>query len=541
MPRTILLLLIALAATGPAKSQEPVLWVASPWQHVLRESEPSELKSAKISAARNEYESLRVIIRAGSQALGDVHVTASDLTSPGGQIAAKNIALFKEHYIDIFQPSRASKAPTGWYPDALVPITSGGQRRSGAGGEGDSAGPSPLQSINVQPNMNQGVWVDVCVPRDTPPGEYTGNITVMADDKQLGSVPLTLQVQSFTLPDEIAMRSNFGALGSRLAKHLGMSSSSDEFAAAEDQYIDMLLDHRAIPSSLGNIWPKWTPEGGIDDSASGERLRMMVEDRHVNSLRVPLAYQSDPEKCRHYLRDMAAYLQSKGWLDLAYIYLKDEPNNAEQYEIVRQQGELIRDSGIKRMCTEQTVTSNPQWGTLYGAVDIWCPLWYLYDEPTARQRQELGEEIWTYTALCQGNGKAPFWQIDFAPVQFRAPFWVSWHFDVKGFLYWSSIYWTAGQDPWTKPHFRDQYWGEGMLLYPGKEVGLSGPAPSIRLKLIREALEDFEYMTLAAQQGHQAKVDEIVGSLVQSFSDWSASPEAYQAARAKIAALIAEQ
>ena len=219
--------------------------------------------------------------------------------------------------------------------------------------------------------------------------------------------------------------------------------------------------------------------------------------------------------------------------------MEDEPNNAEQYETVRQQGQLIGPSGIKRLCTEQTVTSDPAWGTLYGAVDIWCPLWCLYDENTARERQAVGEEIWTYTALCQGNGKAPFWQIDFPPVQFRAPFWVSWREGVKGFLYWSSIYWAQGQDPWTTPHFRDQYWGEGMLLYPGKDAGLSGPVPSIRLKLIREAMEDYEYMTLASQQGHKAQVDQIVDRLVHSFSDWSKDPQAYMAARAKLAALIA--
>lgn len=535
MLRMILSLLIALAVVGPVWSQESVVWVASPWQHVLRSTEPSDSRSAEISAARNEYEPLRVIIRAGAQELTDVRVAAGDLTGPAGRIAAKNIALFKEHYIDIFQPSRASKAPIGWYPDALIPLGSGGNS------DGAVAQSPPQQPINVEPNMNQGIWVDMYIPRDTVPGEYSGTISVMASGARLDSIPLTVRVEPFTLPDKIAMRSNFGSLGSRLASHLGMDAGSQEFAAVEDEYIDTLLDHRAIPSSLGNIWPKWTPEGGIDDSSSGERLRAMVEDRHVNALAVPFSYRNEPEKCRAYLRDMAAYLQSKGWLDLAYIYMEDEPNSAEQYETVRQQGELIRESGIQRMCTEQTVTSNPQWGTLYGAVDIWCPLWFLYDEATARQRQELGEEIWTYTALCQGNGQAPFWQIDFSPVQFRAPFWVSWHYDVRGFLYWSSIYWTEGQDPWVKPHFRDQYWGEGMLLYPGKEAGLSGPAPSIRLKLIREALEDFEYMTLAAQQGHQAEVDEIVGSLAQSFNEWNASPDAYLAARAKLAALIAAE
>jgi len=541
MSRTILSLCVALTIVGPVWSQEPVVWVASPWQHVLRSTEPGDAMSAEISAARNEYEPLRVIIHAGAQELTDVRVIAGDLAGPAGRIAATNITLFREHYIDISQPSLRSKAPTGWYPDALIPFGSGnsGSGNSDSGNIDDgTVAKYPPQPMNVEPGTNQGVWVDVYIPRDAAPGEYSGMVTVMADGVRLGLIPLTVRVEPFTLPDKIAMRSNFGSLAGRLAGHLGMDAGSKEFAAVEDKYIDTLLDHRAIPSSLGNIWPKWTPEGGIDDSGSGERLRAMVEDRHVNSLSVPFAYRTEPEKCRAYLRDMAAYLRSKGWLDLAYIYMEDEPNDAEQYETVRQQGELIRESGIKRMCTEQTVSSNPQWGTLNGAVDIWCPLWCLYDETTARQRQKLGEEIWTYTALCQGNGKAPFWQIDFSPVQFRAPFWVSWHYDVKGFLYWSSIYWTEGQDQWTTPHFRDQYWGEGMLLYPGKDAGLSGPVPSIRLKLIREALEDFEYMTLAAQQGHQAAVDEIVGSLAQSFDDWSASPEAYLAARAKIAALI---
>ncbi len=80
-----------------------------------------------------------------------------------------------------------------------------------------------------------------------------------------------------------------------------------------------------------------------------------------------------------------------------------------------------------------------------------------------------------------------------------------------------------------------------MLLYPGKDAGLSGPVPSIRLKLIREALEDFEYMTLAARQGHKVQVDAIVDRLARSFTDWSQDPEAYVAARTKLAALIAPE
>ncbi|MBM4094930.1 MAG: DUF4091 domain-containing protein [Planctomycetes bacterium] len=531
MRRVLVVWFVGVVVVGTARCQEPSVWVASPWEHVLRETPPGEQTAADIVAGRNEYECFRVIVRAGSQSLANVTVAVGPLTGSAGRIEAGHVALFREHYIHVVQSSPRSKAPVGWYPDALIPFA-GGDSLSCA------AAKYPALPMRVEPETNQGVWVDVFVPRDTAPGEYAGTITVAADGGQLGAVPVRLRVLPFTLPDEIAMRSNFGGLGGRLARQLGMEPGSPAFVAVEDQYIDLLLAHRAIPSSLGNIWPTWTPEGGIDDSRSGERLRTMVEDRHVNALSVPFAYRTEPEKCRAYLRDLAAYLRGKGWLDLAYIYLEDEPNNAEQYETVRQQGELIRESGIKRLCTEQTVTSNPAWGDLYGAVDIWCPLWCLYDETTARQRQLLGEEIWTYTALCQGDGRAPFWQIDFPPVHFRAPFWISWHHEVKGFLYWSSIYGTDGQDPWTTPHFRDQFWGEGMLLYPGKDAGLTGPVPSIRLKLVREALEDFETMTLATKQGHRAEVDGIVGTVARSFTDWSHDADAYAAARERIAALI---
>ncbi len=266
---------------------------------------------------------------------------------------------------------------------------------------------------------------------------------------------------------------------------------------------------------------------------------MMIEKRHINALSFPFPRYADPQDTREHMGALAEYLRERGWLDLAYVYMKDEPNNAEEYEIVRQQGALIQeaDPGILRMCTEQTVTSNLEWGDLYGAVDIWCPLWGLWDEETARERLALGERLWSYTALCQRDERNPFWQIDFPPVVYRAPYWTSWHYDIEGFLYWSAVYWDY-EDIWTRPFFRDRFWGEGMLLYPGTDAGISGPAPSIRLKLIREAAEDFEYMTLAAARGHKAQVDEIVAEITTSFLEWDRDPAAYYAARARLAELL---
>ena len=202
---------LGLAAARGAWCQEPVVWVASPWQHVLRDTEPGPAGSAAVAAARNEYEPLRVVVRAGAQRLDDVRVEAGALTRPGGEIAAEQRTLFREHYIHVFQPSPASQAPTGWYPDALIPCAGGDPAVR-------AAATYPAMPFAVEPGMNQGVWVDVYIPRDTAPGEYTGTIRVTAADAVIGSIPVSLRVLPFTLPDEISLRSNFGGLDYGLAR-----------------------------------------------------------------------------------------------------------------------------------------------------------------------------------------------------------------------------------------------------------------------------------------------------------------------------------
>jgi hypothetical protein len=523
-------LLIAMFPFAAAPVAAQVVWVASPWDHVLKSSSPGTDRSITLQSAANEYESCRVIVRAGDTPLAGVVVTASALRGPGGEIPSKHFTLYREHYLHIFTPSRRSTAPTGWYPDALIPFV---DPVTGAKPQGAKYLAAPT---TIEANSNQGYWIDIYVPKGTARGDYTGRITIATASGKLAEIPVRLTVWPFQLPDEFALRSNFGNIQG-IAKRHKLEPNSAELAELEDLYIDTLLAHRAVPGSLGNIWPTILPDGTVDDSRTGPRLRNLIEKKHVNALRMPFTDTNDPEKCKRQLRAHADYLRRNGWLDLAYVYMKDEPNDAAAYELVRQQGAMIKaaDPGIKRMVTEQTLPSKPEWGDLYGAVDIWCPLWGIWDEKTARERQALGEKLWSYTALVQG--KAPYWEVDYAPVHHRSPFWISWHYGIEGFLYWSSVHWNY-EDVWNKPHFREMFWGEGMLLYPGAEAGIKGPVPSIRLKLVREAIEDFEYMSLAAKRGKKAEVDAIVARLVRSFRDWETNPQSYTAARAQLANLI---
>ena len=81
---TLFVVVLSVLICGAVCAQDAMVWVASPWTHVLKSTEPGAGRSVEIQAAKNEYEPFRIIVRAGEAALADVNVAASPLTGPGG-------------------------------------------------------------------------------------------------------------------------------------------------------------------------------------------------------------------------------------------------------------------------------------------------------------------------------------------------------------------------------------------------------------------------------------------------------------------------
>lgn len=514
------------------------VWVASPWQKVLRNTPPGDLQSVTIKAASNEYEPFRLIIHNSKETpLKNINVNISSLKSSLGEISASNIKLYHANYFHATRPSPRTENLTGWYPDALIPFSGSGYEKE----QGDV--PFIADPFDLDTAQNAEVWCDLFVPRGTKPGIYTGVASVSVGKKNVADIPVNLTVWDFELPAKIAMSSYFGGMQKSAVKLMGFEPGSKQFLEMEELYNQELLKNRAVPSTPENVWPQWNEKEGIIEQGETERIKRLVEVDHFNALDIPFRYKNEPEKCKAYLKATAEWLKKLGYLKMSYIYLEDEPNNAIQYDLVRKQGSLIKsaDPGISRLCTEQTITSNQDWGNLYGAVDIWCPLWGLWDEATANERLAKGEKLWSYTALCQGPVETPWWEIDMDPVNFRTPMWISWKYNITGFLYWASIYWADNvtlKDVWENPVYNKEFFGEGVLLYPGKPAGIKGFVPSIRLKLYREAEEDYEYMTLAASIGKKSEVDNIVKDIASSFQKWNHDINAYENARERLANLI---
>jgi hypothetical protein len=238
---------------------------------------------------------------------------------------------------------------------------------------------------------------------------------------------------------------------------------------------------------------------------------------------------------------MYTYLRTHHWDKMAYIYVADEPNSREAYNDVRARSKFVREvvPGLKVLCTEGPQVRNPQWGSLVGSVDIWVPLWPTFENAAVKKRLSAGEEIWSYTALCQGRQDTPFWELDFPLLNYRIPMWISWRFGITGLLYWSTMNWASTRDVWTNPvTYGDQYNMEGSLLYPGPDAGVQGFIPSIRLTEIREGLEDYEYLTILAQRRGRAVAEDMVKKIARSWHDWDTDARHLLEARAEIARSI---
>ena len=163
------------------------------------------------------------------------------------------------------------------------------------------------------------------------------------------------------------------------------------------------------------------------------------------------------------------------------------------------------------------------------------------------KRQALGEIIWTYTALCQRE-PTPWWHIDYPLLNYRVPAWISWRYLIRGLLYWGGMsFWRQVEDPWTDPKTLDRrdesgkgqlYNGEGTIVYPSRAVGYDGIAPSLRLKALRDSIEDYEYLAILEQMGLAAEAQEMIMSVAGSWFHWEKDPAVYEKIRAKLAEMI---
>jgi len=552
---------LMLAAAGQAQAAMKV-WTVTGTQRVLRE-EPAPGKpilAVQLSAARNEWETFQILVRS-DKPVGGVSLDPGTLRGKdGSEVPALLSQIYRMHHMRIDKGSYRNDAfIAGNYPDPLVPFTNSLTRETLEGGRIRSA------PLDLPPDQTHGFLVDLYVPADTQPGLYKGAYHITTTEGQTVEIPVSLTVWDFELPRVSALVTSFGSPAGRLRAYYkaqaakGKEREPARWGLVEAQVDDLLSKHRfnvEPPSRL--IQPVEKDGAFLFTSDQVDGLRAFVDRQHVNAIRVPHPKSAvkDPvaQKARlhAWLKAFDKLAEAVGNTSIVYYtYLLDEPNDPAAYDYVRLWGKAIREarSQVKVMVVEQPDTQDKAWGDLYGAVDIWCPLFALFVPEAVKQRQDAGETIWTYTALCQGKTPTPWWQIDFPLLNYRVPAWIAWRYRIRGLLYWGGMsYWDQVEDPWNEAwtygrprdgHGKGNVFnGEGVLVYPGRAVGYDGIAPSLRLKALRDGIEDYDYLAILERLGRAAEAEQIVLPLAESWTKWEKDPAACQKARQALAELI---
>jgi len=534
------------------------VWTTTQTRRVLREDPAESGAAVRLAAARNEWESFQILMRS-DQAVGAVNIVPGDLAGPEGAVLSAGAArLYRAHQLELTIPTyRNTEFRPGWYPDPLIPFV------HPLTGEPLAGARFTAVPFELPAGQTHGFWVDVYVPADAKPARYAGTYRVTAAGRPEVAIPVELTVWDITLPDVPTFQTALGSPADRMRGYYrkraqeGKEPEPADWNAVDTQCAALLAEHRinATPPP-GLLTPVAQPDGSFVIPADNvTALREFVDRYHVNAVQTPHPSSAvkDPEAEAQKLGAwLAAFDRAAAELNRPQVtfftYLRDEPNDEEAYHYVQKWGRAVcrHKSALKVLVVEQTWTQDPAWGDLYGAVDIWCPLFSLFKPESAAKRQALGETVWTYTALCQGE-KTPWWHTDFPLLHYRVPAWIAWRYRIRGILYWGGLsFWQQVDDPWTDPKTldrRDQhkdllYNGEGSIVYPGRAVGYDGIASSLRLKALRDSIEDYELLAMLERAGRSAEAEKIVLPLAGSFFQWDPDPGAYEKARSELAAIL---
>ena len=481
-------------------------WFAPSALKVMRDAQPTKAVRWEMAAARGEDEACQVVMLSDKGT--SVRVQAGDLAHTRGK-GSLPVTLRQVAYV----PIGKDRVPT---PDPLPPLAG---------------------SLRLRANQAQPVWVMVRVPADAAPGRYRGTLRVEGGG-ETKELPLSLVVWDFALPATPSCVTAFGISGDWAARAHGLEPGTEAARALYAKYYEMLLDHKVSAYS-------------IPVDLMSEQAPRYLNDPRMTSYLIP--YPEDDGE----LGRLVSRLVAGGWFRKGYFYPLDEPVTKEAYDrLLAMAARLRRLEPRYRLVTP--FFRNPDWDEKLTAYDlltgvdtIWCPNEHFFDleaktRPYLAARKAAGDEVWWYVCCGPGSPYNNFF-VQMSGMAHRMLFWNQWREGVQGLLYWSTTWWNPNPavgtaDPWsdmaTVKDINPDIAGDGSLFYPGTKVGVDGPVSSQRLEIIRDGIEDFDYLTLAGQRLGPEATREYVARLVRSLTDYEQDPLRLEAVRRELGAAL---
>jgi hypothetical protein len=491
------------------------------------------LGAARLRAARGECEGLQVYVAPPAEVLS---ADAAPLRGPGrGELPLR---IFREGWMDLTRATEGGGA-TGPWPDPLLPV----HRAKGT----TNPAVLPARSTTERPLV---LYLELCVPAGLEPGAYRGQLGVRLGDGTRATLPLELAVAQVDIPATSTLLNTWGLGVYVLAHGFDVRRDSPEGVALLRAGARALLEHRLSGYGLGIDPPPSRPGPGetrvVDFRAYDAEMADVLggtalpSGARATNVQVHDDLRLSRSERVAYLRAWQAHFAERRWPQLLWYYAKDEPTLADE-ALVRSQSALTHE--VRNLPILVTTYRSSLWS----AADIVAPVMVCFyprpgpslcrgAEPVSRVRARIGpgKQLWWYQSCmfhgCDGPpadralaGSMTGWasyMIDHSGPRNRAMGVLAFLERIDGELYFDTLAaWEKDGQPW-RDVWRFGGNGDGTFFYPGTraQVGDEAPllVPSLRLKTVRDGLEDFELLTLVAARRGRAAAEALGRRLARS-------------------------
>jgi hypothetical protein len=529
------------------------IWITDTMQKVRQDSgTPGFAHWGMFYGTQNEFVDFQVHFHDNGSGAEHLSVTVGNFTqgAPTKYTISSNVIVYREAYIHVTgrvtSTANTYYGSEGYYPDILIPAV------DPYFGQKTNAWP-----FNVKAGNNQSAWVDVLIPPAAPAGYYLGRVTVKKGSTTLVTMPVILAVWQWPSAGQMPSTATLQTTSSAgwnyaCVQFFGSYSACRDYPGAggsPDQGVTnsivematMMLDHRysaanpmysADRSSFTKLETDYGPllEGTAPTILHGAKLTTAT-----------LATIDATAKAQ----ELATEWQRKGWTATLFGYSCDEPPNGCAWPAIKANARPLHATVPPMPALVTTDIANASKNGVVNSIDIMTPVInYLDPQGGTLQRSAynawLGatfgpsRRLWSYQSCMSagtctngtvGSGVTyPNYNVDGKPAANRAMEWLSYRNGVTGELYYLLNNAWANGDPWQSVYAFGG-WGDGSLLYPGTSSRLGSNIthpiflPSVRLKHMRDGIQDYEYLNILSTKGQRSVVSaELHGWIKNSYT-----------------------
>jgi len=564
-------------------------------------------KRVALKAARGEYISFQIVVTNNSRIpLEQVKIKMEPFSGSGKSFSIKP-ELFLEWSSEVKTPSTGYPTATlgkGWYPDALIPFAYVQDDSSVVRGRWTYPLWIPDFNNRIENQRSMLVWVDQYVPlkaEEAAPGIYRSSITVSVGKKSQ-TIPVELTVWNFEIPNENRLKASLQEEG--FLSNMTEDNELEMYQLFKRNRVG-LMD----PTYQPDLKVSANRKVSIEWSKFDKRLKKFFTGEAFTA-KSGYAYgpgYGEPIETFILPFDVYGKHHTRGWPDVGTPDVERNPANRAVYEntvkavrshlqpmLDTQKTELYvylngLDESYDRFAQERMVYYGDLFDKVYpevkfridGAyddeamefvhksIDAWASHSINYNLDKVKKYQNMGLRDWLYGPMLY-EGKVNSWVgsltfTDLPLVNERAISWACWKYGTYSWISWGAG--VNGKGGWYDPEsWKDQYRGgadsdpeftykklngSALYVYAGGVIpNVKGPCPSIRLKNLRNGVQEYEMMRLLREvDGNDARVNQLVNTVIKEpFGDrsignldvWSFDAQLWDETRLKIGDLIHE-